>query len=55
MTEGFGAMPPYRAQIPVQDRWAIAAYVRALQMSQMNQQLAPAHPAAGQPESGGHR
>jgi mono/diheme cytochrome c family protein len=34
MTEGFGAMPPYRAQIPVQDRWAIAAYVRALQMSQ---------------------
>ena len=57
VTEGFGAMPPYRGQIPVQDRWAIAAYVRALQMSQMNQQLAPAHPpaAAGQPESGGHR
>jgi len=24
-------MPPYRAQIPVRDRWAIAAYVRVLQ------------------------
>ncbi|MDT4895045.1 MAG: hypothetical protein QOH25_122 [Acidobacteriota bacterium] len=55
MTEGFGAMPPYRAQIPVQDRWAIAAYIRALQLSQMNQQLAPAHPAEAQPAAGGHR
>jgi mono/diheme cytochrome c family protein len=56
MTEGFGAMPPYRSQVPVQDRWAIAAYIRALQMSGMNQQLAPAHaPAAGQTETGGHR
>ena len=27
-------MPAYRAQIPVQDRWAIVAYVRALQLSQ---------------------
>ncbi|HKQ99181.1 MAG TPA: cytochrome c [Pyrinomonadaceae bacterium] len=58
MTEGFGAMPPYRAQVPVQDRWAIAAYIRALQLSQMNQQLAPAHnnnATEGQGESGGHR
>jgi hypothetical protein len=55
MTEGFGAMPPYRAQIPVQDRWAIAAYIRALQLSQMNQQLAPAHGAETQPAAGGHR
>ncbi len=31
MTNGFGAMPDYRAQIPPADRWAIAAYVRALQ------------------------
>ncbi len=31
MTNGFGAMPDYRAQIPVADRWAIAAYIRALQ------------------------
>jgi len=34
MTNGFGAMPDYRAQIPVEDRWAIVAYVRALQLSQ---------------------
>jgi mono/diheme cytochrome c family protein len=55
MTEGFGAMPPYRAQVPVQDRWAIAAYIRALQMSRMNQQLAPAHGAETGVETGGHR
>jgi mono/diheme cytochrome c family protein len=34
MTNGFGAMPDYAAQIPVRDRWAIAAYTRALQLSQ---------------------
>jgi len=34
MTNGFGAMPPYRAQIPTRDRWAIVAYIRALQLSQ---------------------
>lgn len=34
MTHGFGAMPDYAAQIPVADRWAIAAYVKALQFSQ---------------------
>ena len=34
MTNGFGAMPDYAAQVPVADRWAIAAYVRALQLSQ---------------------
>ena len=33
MTNGFGAMPDYRAQIPADDRWRIAAYVRALQVS----------------------
>jgi len=33
MTNGFGAMPDYRAQIPVADRWAIVAYIRALQLS----------------------
>jgi mono/diheme cytochrome c family protein len=35
MTAGFGAMPDYRAQIPAEDRWRIAAYVRALQLSHM--------------------
>ncbi|HVT03539.1 MAG TPA: cytochrome c [Thermoanaerobaculia bacterium] len=34
MTNGFGAMPQYGTMIPVNDRWAITAYVRALQMSQ---------------------
>ena len=31
MTNGFGAMQDYAAQVPVADRWAIAAYIRALQ------------------------
>ena len=31
VTNGRGNMGPYRAQIPVEDRWAIVAYVRALQ------------------------
>jgi len=33
ITNGFGAMPDYQSQIPVNDRWAIVAYVRALQLS----------------------
>ncbi len=34
ITNGFGAMPDYAAQIQPQDRWAIVAYIRALQLSQ---------------------
>ena len=34
MTNGFGVMQDYRAQVDVKDRWAIAAYIRALQLSQ---------------------
>ena len=34
ITNGFGAMSDYAAQIPVADRWAIVAYIRALQLSQ---------------------
>jgi mono/diheme cytochrome c family protein len=34
MTNGFGAMPDYAAQIRVEDRWAIIAYIRALQLSE---------------------
>ena len=30
----YGSMPSYAAQIPPADRWAIVAYVRALQLSQ---------------------
>jgi mono/diheme cytochrome c family protein len=34
MTHGYGAMPDYSAQLPPSDRWAVAAYIRALQLSQ---------------------
>jgi hypothetical protein len=33
ITNGFGAMLSYSAQVPPHDRWAIVAYVRALQLS----------------------
>jgi mono/diheme cytochrome c family protein len=33
IAQGFGAMPAYRKQVPLADRWAIVAYVRALQLS----------------------
>lgn len=35
MTNGVRNMPAYRYQVPVEDRWAIIAYVRALQRSRM--------------------
>jgi len=34
ITNGFGRMQDYSAQVPVRDRWAIVAYLRALQLSQ---------------------
>jgi hypothetical protein len=34
MTHGYGAMPDYREQLSPEDRWAVAAYIRALQLSQ---------------------
>jgi hypothetical protein len=34
ITNGFGAMPDYAAQVAPADRWAIVAYERALQLSQ---------------------
>jgi mono/diheme cytochrome c family protein len=56
ITNGFGAMPDYRAQIAPRDRWAIVAYIRALQYSQN----APAADVPGgdptkvpQPQGGG--
>jgi hypothetical protein len=33
MTHGYGAMPDYSAQITPVDRWAVAAYIRALQLT----------------------
>jgi hypothetical protein len=34
VSNGFGSMPSYATQVPVPDRWAIVAYIRALQLSQ---------------------
>ena len=34
MTNGIGSMPDYAAQMTPTDRWAVAAYIRALQLSQ---------------------
>ena len=63
MTNGFGAMPDYRAQVAPEDRWAIAAYIRALQLSQqaraadipadeMQRLQSGAAPAAERPREG---
>lgn len=61
MTNGFGAMPEYASQIPPRDRWAIVAYIRALQLSQNAtaadvppRQEIPSEPPAfrGEPGSG---
>ena len=43
MTRGFGVMPSYAAQVSPEDRWAIVAYIRALQLSQ-NARLADLSP-----------
>ncbi|MGE5815764.1 MAG: c-type cytochrome [Acidobacteriota bacterium] len=45
MTNGFGAMPDYRAQIPAADRWAIVSYIRALQRT-------TGAPTSAQPQPG---
>ena len=34
ITNGYGAMYSYAARVEPEDRWAIAAYIRALQLSQ---------------------
>lgn len=38
IANGYGAMPDYSAQLTPEDRWAVVAYIRALQLSQ-NAQL----------------
>jgi len=48
MSNGLGAMPDYASQVKPADRWAIAAYIRALQRSQ-NAQMADV-PAADVPK-----
>jgi hypothetical protein len=49
MTNGWGAMPAYAPQIPVRDRWAIVAYIRALQLSQNQQAGATPAPPTNPP------
>ena len=44
MTNGYGAMPDYAGQVTPEDRWAIVAYIKALQLSQNAQ---PGDVAAG--------
>ena len=60
ITNGWGAMPSYAPQIPVQDRWAIIAYIRALQVSQNVKGQAAAvtatpTPSMTAPSTGGHK
>jgi hypothetical protein len=59
-TNGFGIMPDYASQIPARDRWAIVAYIRALQLSQnatladvpAGQQIPSVAPKFAEPGSG---
>jgi hypothetical protein len=66
VTNGFGVMPDYKAQIPVEDRWRIIAYVRALQLShhattadvpasELPKLDQPAAPASGAPKHEGEK
>ena len=55
ITNGWGAMPSYAPQIPVQDRWAIIAYIRALQASQNIKPAAASASPTPAPAAGGHR
>ena len=52
MTNGYGAMYPYASRVATDDRWRIAAYIRALQLSQnappdVAQQVASSMKAGG--------
>jgi mono/diheme cytochrome c family protein len=54
ITNGWGSMPSYSAQIPARDRWAIIAYIRALQLSQQGVANAGApQPGAAALKTGG--
>jgi mono/diheme cytochrome c family protein len=54
MTRGYNAMPDYAAEVTVRDRWAIAAYIRVLQRSQVPvAELSPAEREQLPPRGGG--
>jgi cytochrome c553 len=54
MSNGYGAMYSYASRIPVDDRWRITAYIRALQLSQNAPQELAAQ-GAGNGAAGGHQ
>ena len=59
ITNGWGAMPSYAPQVPVQDRWAIIAYIRALQLAEPKSTQTASVPSGSPtpqatPPSGGH-
>lgn len=47
ITDGFGRMPPYAAELPAEQRWAVIAYVRQLQSR------APPGPGSASPRRAG--
>ncbi len=55
MTNGWGSMPAYAQQVPVQDRWAIVAYIRALQLSHPATEPDTSVQARPRTEGGGQR
>jgi mono/diheme cytochrome c family protein len=55
ITNGWGSMPRYSQQIPAQDRWAIIAYIRALQLSHPATEPDKSTQARPQGEGGGTR
>lgn len=57
ITNGWGSMPSYNAEIPARDRWAIIAYIRALQLSQAGVTTTATAPNTGtqQPNTGGSK
>ena len=54
ITDGLGKMPPYGVRVTPPQRWAIIAYVRALQLSQQArvQELPPGQAEKIEPASG---
>ncbi len=53
ITNGWGSMPNYAQQIPAQDRWAIVAYIRALQLSHPATETDTSNQVRAQPAEGG--
>jgi mono/diheme cytochrome c family protein len=46
ITNGYGAMPNYRLELSAPDRWAVVAYIKALQLSQNAKEMDAASAAS---------